>query len=201
MVPIAVVGLWPLRGLGYRYLAGMLGLAAIGTGSALFHGTLLRVAQAADELPMVGLGLACVWAVTHRGSHRGEGGALVAWLAAFALCFVLAYATVAWAFALFVAVYGLMIAWVAWRTVRLTWWAPSSPAMRRTALGMLLGFGSAFCVFWLAEHVFLPCEHPLQALQLHSWWHVLGGVGTVSWWRWVAHDRAHQREMGADIRL
>jgi len=191
MVPIALVGLWHLRGQGWRYVAGMIGLASVGTGSALFHGTLLRVAQALDELPMVATGLACAWAVVHRESPLGEGRRLAWALTAFGLGFAVAYATVPWAFGLFVGVYGLMIGWVALMTIRLTWFSPSTAAMRRSALGMLLGVGSAFFAFWLPEHVFLDCDHPLQALQLHSFWHVLGGLGTVSWWRWVHHHRAH----------
>ena len=184
-----MVGFWSLLRDGRRYWVAMLGLAAIGTGSALFHGTLLRFAQAADELPMLGVGLACVWALVRDASPAWVGDRLAHVLGLFGAGFVVAYATVPWAFALFVGVYGVMIAWVALQTARLTWLAPSSPEMKRSALAMLLSFGTAFFVFWLGEHVYLPCDHPLQALQPHSYWHVLGALGTVAWWRWERASR------------
>ena len=50
MVGIALIGLWRVRAEGWRFMLGMGGLAVVGLGSAAFHGTLLRVAQAADDL-------------------------------------------------------------------------------------------------------------------------------------------------------
>jgi dihydroceramidase len=190
MVGVATEGWRRVADAPLRYRLGMAGLAAVGTGSALFHGTLLRAAQAADELPMVGLGLACVWTLLLRGRPASEGRALLGVLSAFALAFVVAYFTVPWAFLLFTGVYGAMVTWVAVRTMQLSWGAPSPAPLRRAAATMVLSFGGAFFVFWLPEHVLLGCDHPLQILQLHSFWHVLGAVGSVAWWVWARLDAA-----------
>jgi hypothetical protein len=96
---------------------------------------------------------------------------------------------VPWAFALFIGLYAVMIGWVCVRTIQLTWWTPSSPPLRRAALGMIVGYVGSFAFFWLPEHVLLPCDHPLQALHLHGFWHLGGAVGTVSWWQWALLDR------------
>ena len=42
------------------------GLVGIGLGSAAFHGTLLRMCQALDELPMIGLSLVSVYCLAGR---------------------------------------------------------------------------------------------------------------------------------------
>ncbi|MFZ5476434.1 MAG: ceramidase domain-containing protein [Myxococcota bacterium] len=189
MVAIGLYGFWRVRDAALRFRLGMLGLAAVGAGSAAFHGTLLRAAQAADELPMVWLGLACVWALADRARAPGEGRSTLAALVAFGAAFCVAYATVPWAFALFVGVYATMVAWVALRTIQLTWGAPSSPAIRRAAATMIGTYLGSFFLCWFPEHVLLGCDHPLQALQLHSFWHVGGAVGTVAWWEWARLDR------------
>jgi dihydroceramidase len=189
MVLVAAWGWWTVRSAPRRFRIGMLGLGAVGAGSAAFHGTLLRAAQAADELPMVGVGLLCVWTLLQRAHPQGHGRAQALSLAAFAACFTLAYATVPWAFALFIGLYAAMIGWVCVCTIQLTWWTPSSPPLRRAALGMIVGYVGSFAFFWLPEHVLLPCDHPLQALHLHGFWHLGGAVGTVSWWQWALLDR------------
>lgn len=189
LVVLGAVGVWRLRASGARFVIGMLGLVAVGAGSAAFHGTMLRVAQAADELPMVWLGLACVWALADRARPAGVGKGFAGALAAFGALFCVAYATVPWAFALFIGVYGLMVAWVAVRTLQLSFWTPSSPAIRRAGATVILAYIGGFFVFWIPEHVLLACDHPLQAAQLHSWWHVGAGVGTYAWWSWAALDR------------
>jgi dihydroceramidase len=193
MVAVALAGLWRVRHAELRFRVGMVGLAAVGLGSAGFHGTLLRFAQAADELPMVWLGLACVWALADRARAPGEGRGFLGALVAFGVLFCAAYFTVPWAFQLFVGVYAAMVAWVAVRTIQLTWLGPSSTALRRAGATMVVGYLGSFFVFWLPEHVLLGCAHPLQALQLHSFWHLGGAVGTVAWWEWAALDRERAR--------
>jgi dihydroceramidase len=189
MVLIGAAGLWSVRDAGWRFRLGMVGLAAVGAGSAGFHGTLLRVAQAADELPMVAVGLMCVWTLLHRADPPRRGARSAVALLAFGVVFTATYATVPWAFALFIGLYTVMIGWVCVRTVQLTWGRPASAGLRRAALGMILGYVGSFLFFWLPEHALLACDHPLQALQLHSFWHLGGGVGTASWWIWARLDR------------
>jgi dihydroceramidase len=184
-----LVGAWRVRAEDARFPVGMLGIAVIGAGSAAFHGTLLRAAQAADELPMIWLGLACVWAIADRARPPGAGQPLARILAVFGALFCVAYATVPWAFHLFIGVYGVMVAWVFVRTVQLSWFGPSSETLRRWAALTLVAYVGGFAFFWVPEHVILSCDSPLQAFQLHAWWHLGAGVGTYAWWMWALQDR------------
>ncbi|MFN7147143.1 MAG: ceramidase domain-containing protein [Myxococcota bacterium] len=189
MVVMGLVGAWRVRRDGARFVIGMLGLAAVGAGSAAFHGTLLRVAQAADELPMVWLGLACVWALADRARPAGAGRPLARTLAVFGVLFCVAYATVPWAFHLFLAVYGAMVAWVAVRTMQLSWFPRAARPIRRWAALTVAGYLGGFFLFWVPEHVLLACDAAPQAFHLHSWWHLGAGFGTYAWWTWALHDR------------
>ena len=193
MVAIALAGLWRVRSEGWRFMLGMGGLAGVGLGSAAFHGTLLRVAQAADELPMIWLGIGCVWTVTARRWGDAQARPWALGMLLFGCAFMAAYATVPWAFALFIAVYGGMIAWVVLRTLWLTWGQPSTAEMRFFAKGTIFFYLGSFFFAWMPEHVLLGCDHPLQALHLHSWWHLGSAVGTVCWWLWAAEDHRRLR--------
>lgn len=162
MVLIGVEGLWRMRRLEARFWLGQLSLALIGLGSMAFHGTLLRIAQAADELPMVWAGLACVWALIQRDRPPGSGRPLALGLAGFGLMFCVAYAVVPWAFTLFLAVYAGMVVWVGVRSIQLTWFRPSSQQRRRVAAWWIAGYHGGFFMFWMPEHVLLGCDHPAQ---------------------------------------
>jgi dihydroceramidase len=185
LVVLGVLGMFRLHGL--RFRLGMFGLAGVGAGSALFHGSLVRLAQAADELPMVWLGLACVWTIADREKPPGEGRVLAAGFLLFGALFTIAYAVVPWAFTLFLGVYGALVAWLALRTAQLTLGAPFP--IKRAALATIGAYLGSFFVFWVPEHVVLACDHPLQAVQLHAWWHVGAGIGTYAWWWWAYLDR------------
>ena len=43
-------------------------------------------------------------------------------------------------------------------------------------------------VFWFPERL-LPCDHMLQAIQLHAWFHLLAMVGTYTGFLVVLYDR------------
>lgn len=189
MVGLGVFGLWRVRHAALRFRLGMLGTCVVGFGSAAFHGTLLRVAQAADELPMVWLGLACIWTLADRARAPGEGRGLAIGFAIFGSAFCAAYALVPWAFTLFVGVYTLLVAWLAIRTVQLSFFRLSPPRVRFAGATVILAYIGSFFVMWLPEHVLFACDHPIQAAQLHSWWHVGAGIGTIAWWEWAMLDR------------
>ena len=73
-------------------------------------------------------------------------------------------------------------------------WGPTgSPTLRRlvaTAAGLFL---LAFTGFWLPEHVFFPCDHPIQKLELHSLWHLTAGMGAYMGFLCVLWDRLSQQ--------
>ncbi len=189
MVVLGAVGAWRVRDAALRFRLGMLGTCAVGLGSAAFHATLLRVAQAADELPMVWLGLACVWTLADRARPAGAGRRLAAAFAVFGACFCAAYALVPWAFVLFLIVYACLVAWLAIRTVQVSFFPPAPPRVRFAAVTVILAYIGSFFAAWVPEHVLLGCAHPLQGLQLHSVWHLGAGVGTIAWWEWARLDR------------
>lgn len=190
MVGFGLLGLWRVRHAALRFRLGMLGTCAVGFGSAAFHGTLLRLAQAADELPMVWLGLACVWTLADRARPPGAGRPLAIGFGVFGTLFCVAYALVPWAFTLFVGVYAVLVAWLAIRTVQLSFFRPSSRRIRVAAAVVILAYIGSFFLTWVPEHVVLACSDPLQGLQLHSLWHLGAGLGTIAWWEWAMLDRA-----------
>lgn len=189
-LPMMALGLygaaWARRE-GGRFVVAFLGLALVGVGSAAFHGTLLRGPQALDELPMVYLGLITVWAVQLRERPEGEGGWLAAGMAVFAAAFTLTYAMIPQYFPFFVWTYAGLVTWLVLRSVAVT--ARGTPQMQRLLAGSALTYLGTLVGCWLPEHVWLPCDHPLQALQLHAWWHLGAGWGTYLWIVWAIVDR------------
>lgn len=197
IVLIAFGGLRQVRRSDLRFRIGMWGLAAVGAGSAAFHGTLLRVAQAADELPMVWSILACAWTVMERERPAGAGNGRAAWIALSAVAFTLAYARVPWAFALFIAVYAGVAIWVMGRTIQLSFFQPAPAPMRRAAAGVIACYGGGFLLCWVPEHLLLGCDHAVQRLQLHAFWHLGAGLGSALWWEWARLDRERLRSGAA----
>ena len=72
-VPMGLAGLFGLIACWFskeriplRFQVSFLALSAIGFGSVAFHGTLLRVSQATDELPMIGLSLISMYCLAVR---------------------------------------------------------------------------------------------------------------------------------------
>jgi hypothetical protein len=98
---------------------------------------------------------------------------------------------------LFIGAYVVMLLYLASGTLRLALSASSSPAFRRLCL-LTLGLNLFAGVgLWLPEHVWLPCSHPLQALKLHSVFHLFAGLGTYAWIFALIVDRRAQRGAAA----
>ncbi len=170
-----------------RFVVAFTGLAVVGAGSIAFHGTLLRVSQALDELPMVYLGLIAVWMLAHR--EGGEGRQMAAWMTLYALGFTAAYGRVEQAFEIFLATYAGLITWVVVQSVRLTWMRPSPKLLSNLLRTSALGYLGSLAFFWIPEHVLFACDDPIQRLQLHSWWHLGAGTGSYTWLMWAMTDR------------
>lgn len=201
MVALGVYGLWRWTRLagGLRRHAWLFaGLAMVGMGSTAFHGTLLRPAQALDELPMVYLGMVGAWALALRAAPREAGGGLAAAMVAYAVGFTVTYFVAEASFLVFIGSYGLLVAYAALRSSWLTWGRPAPGLLQRLLAVSWLGFVGTLGLCWLPEHVFLPCDHPLQVLPLHALWHLGAGAGTYAWCLWAVADRARVegRELG-----
>jgi len=180
-----------------RFVGMFAGLTMVGVGSAAFHGTLLRPAQALDELPMVFLSLLGMWIVMHRGRGWEDGNKVAAFLAAFAFVFSASYFTLPWAFSFFIAIYGMLVGWLTITSARLTYDADDHILIRLLTISAV-GFFGGLLGCWVPEHVMLPCDHPVQQLHLHSWWHLLAGTGTFAFIVWMRHlDRQHRQDATA----
>lgn len=193
MVAFGLVGLvwwWRHRArVARRFAWGFAGLALVGVGSAAFHGTLLRGPQALDELPMVYVGLLGAWMLRNRARPRHEGVALAVAMAVYAVLFTATYAFATTYFLIFLVSYSVLVAYMALGSAMITW-VRKAPQLQSVLLIMaaVTFFGATF-LFWIPEHVLLGCDHPLQALHLHSWWHLGAGSGTYAWFLWAIVDR------------
>ena len=96
-----------------RFLACYAGLALVGAGSMAFHATLLRLPQAADELPMVYAILVATWVMLHRRTDPGKGKPSALFFLAYAVGFTAAYFTSAAYFHIFLATFSVLATFVA----------------------------------------------------------------------------------------
>ncbi len=172
-----------------RFLINYVGLGVVGVGSAAFHGTLLRWAQALDELPMVWLGLVGVWTVWQRAQPRGTGKALAVVALVFAALFTTAYLQAPAFFTVFIATYALCAAYMVLAAIRWTYVNPSPPVLRRVFAWSALTYLGTLAFCWIPEHVLLPCDSLVQAIPLHALWHLGAGFGTYLWILWSILDR------------
>ena len=181
-----------------RFLAGAIVLTIVGWGSAAFHGTLLRVGQALDELPMVYAGLTFLYIVLARHDSGLEPmqSRLRAWrfaLVLFAVAFTAGYFFLQRGFIFFVLAYSALVATLVVRTGQISWREGRGPtrSVRRKLFWLSSGsYVGGVLLLWIPEHVLLPCSHPAQALHLHAWFHLTSAVGSYSWMLWAAYDRA-----------
>lgn len=196
-VPIALLGLlcvvwarWPKFRRDPRFLLGGLAVLVVGVGSTAFHGTLLRSAQALDELPMIYSGLTFLYVVRWR--EDGDPRRRRLWqvgLLVYAAAFTVAYFVLPQYFTFFILTYaGAVTALVVW-TARVSFWSASDPGRRRLFVVSAGSYVGGVFLLWIPEHVLLPCAHPAQALHLHAWFHLASAVGSYAWLLWAAYDR------------
>ena len=129
-----------------RFFLNFVAFAVVGWGSTAFHGTLLRIPQAADELPMVYSALVSIYILVLRRDFEDANPAKRQrqWgigLSLFALGFTIAYWTTAsWYFIIFLLIYGSLITYLTLRTLYLSYTAQNRAQMVRlcwAAFGML----------------------------------------------------------------
>ena len=204
IVALGLYGLaWVLRRrdrLEPRFLACFVALTLVGVGSVAFHATLLQVAQAADELPMVYGSLVLLYClVTRRPGDAARERLWAFGLTAYAVLFTVAYGALEAYFVWFIWSYGIIAGLLVIGTVRIALGPTGGPTHRRIAGAAAGAIVGAFLLFWLPEHVLLGCDHPLQALELHSLWHTVAGTGTYLGILFAVHDRLTIRGQPADL--
>lgn len=196
-VPIALFGLlcvlwarWPRFRADPRFLLGGFAVFVVGVGSTAFHGTLLRSAQALDELPMIYSGLAFLYIVRHR--IDAEARRRRYWqvgLLSYAAAFTVAYFALPAYFVFFIVSYAAAVTLLVLWTARVSFVTASDRPRRRLFLLSAGSYVGGVFLLWVPEHVLLPCDHPIQGLQLHAWFHLTSALGSYAWLLWAAYDR------------
>ena len=188
-----------------RFHLAFLGLSAIGFGSVAFHGTLLRTSQALDELPMIGLSLVFMYGLAVRNDHTlPPRRALIKqrlWAigsTVYGVAFTLAYFLAESYFIVFLVSYGSMVAFVIGRSWWVTFKKPRLALLERVGWLAFGTFAFGFFGLWIPERV-MECYHPLQALHLHSGWHITSTIGGYGWCLWALIDR--KRLLGEPVQL
>jgi dihydroceramidase len=211
LVALGLYGAWNARrqGLSTRFVLAFASLAVVGLGSTAFHATMLRVAQAADELPMIYATLIFLYCLRFRESAgvdaQGELSSMRRWrfgLGAASLLFTIVYFVEVEQFAPFIVTFTVATAAVTLWGLRVAFLRPA-PRVYRGFLGFSAGaMVGGFFLFWIPEHVLLACDHPLQALHLHSWFHLLATASGYTLALWLAYHslligrRAPRIELG-----
>ena len=185
MMSIGLYAAWLCKqhGTPTRFILSHLCLAFVGFGSVLFHATLLRPMQLLDELPMMYGTLVFLYAVIQRGRPGLQNRSLLALLAALAVMLTLATLVSTDAHHI---MYGFMAAYLIYQSniMRKENDVTSARALITIAVSMYI-LGS---VLWAIENMYC---HNVQSMQLHAWWHVLSGSGTVCYLTFVNFHHLH----------
>lgn len=159
-----------------RFRAQFLSVIAIGIGSALFHATMVLVAQQADESPMVWSILTWTLIIWAKDMPDWLERVLPYCLAVYGVAFSIAHAFFRWT-TFFQCHFGLFVALNIGRLAG-HYRACRSPAARRVLVGYVAGV-LAGTAFWLVDFHF--CEviatWPINP-QGHAIWHAIMGSTT-----------------------
>jgi dihydroceramidase len=167
-----------------RLAFGYLLLAIVGLGSAAFHGTLLKTAQASDELPMILTGLVFAYILARRNDAPARP-AYVAALVGYGAAVLVAYFTLKAYFHFFLIAYALILAYLTVGTWRVSGESKTARRYFWASVGAYLG---GFAFLWIPEHFLLACSHPLQRLQLHAIFHLTSSFGSFMWLRLLSQS-------------
>ena len=183
-----------------RFAVAFVSLAVIGLGSAAFHGTLLRIPQACDELPMIWLGVICFYCLVTRRPDipaairlRWSTGLTIG-----CLVFTGAYFAVEDYFALFIGVYAAVVGYVCVVTWRVAFRESRDARVRQLFWWSVVAYLGGFALFWIPERT-LGCDHPFQAIQPHTLFHLSSSVGPYAWILLATMDRLVRLGGGARL--
>ncbi|MCC6810930.1 MAG: ceramidase [Deltaproteobacteria bacterium] len=196
IVGLAAYGLWQARRAERRFSLAFVLLAMVGLGSVAFHGTLLKSAQASDELPMILCGLAYAFILINRKRPRAAVAAvlrrewpLVLGLVGYAALVVFAYFSLAAYFHFFLAAYALIVTYLSAGSLYLVFREDRRDEMKRLLFASVGCYLGGLSLLWVPEHALLGCAHPLQSLQLHAIFHLTSAIGSYCWLRMMMHQR------------
>ncbi len=183
---------WRWRGaLERRFAVCFAGLAVVGAGSTLFHGTLLKLPQASDELPMIWLSLVYFFCLVTRApdTPKPVQRRWAAGLSLYGAVFTAAYFWVSNYFALFLTSYIAFAGYVCIGTWKVAFRESDDPRMRALFGWSVGAFVGGFLLLWIPERG-LGCSHGFQAIQPHAWFHLItGAMGPYAWILLAALER------------
>jgi len=176
-VPIFLFGfLGVVHGLrqGYRarFLVPLALFALVGAGSMAFHGTLLYVGQAMDELPMIWGAAALLFSVVETKPAVGRWWLAPA-LVAYCVAFTAAYLLTPDLFVYFLLSYIALILSIFFGSLAYYRRIEHAGAKRMLAAAAVLYLGGFF-LFWLPDK--LACAN-VQRFQFHALFHLTSSIG------------------------
>ena len=162
------------RGAGIKFTFCCVGLTVVGCGSTLFHATLLRETQTADEAPMV---VVCsLYLYLMCTSHRGATEAYKRKLGAFLTVYTCLIYAAMYIFPEKAWIFHLTLIWIvaACVIVMIQIYREAGASSFHPRLQPLVEYTLAFAIIswtlWSVEP--LVCDSLLGHFQLHAWWHV-----------------------------
>jgi len=201
-LPIAVAGAWawayatPKRYRSWpRFGLAWLAFMAIGIGSALFHATLRRSAQALDEVPMVFANLVFIYCLLLPSETQASQLAIAFTIVA---CILTSIYVVWEAYVVFFFMYGLGVLYLFISAGLRAYRSQTQNAVVLQYMWKLgggtyaLGFG-----IWIADNV--ACKQ-LGVGYLHMAWHFFACAGTVVFVLWLIASTADAEEHEVKLR-
>ena len=191
-----------------HYLLAFACFAVVGLGSFLFHATLMREFQLADELPMLwsnGMFAYCI--VTAEETKERAAKTSFTWIALITVVFtVLVVLFDTEDQSIFLITYGAGVAYLVVNSRYLDhkYNTTGEVVLLETSICFYIG---GFVV-WLIDRLYckeLVMGVRVRSLYLHSWWHVGAGIGTFSlvlFWIWTRGKylkRKKQKLMGMNV--
>ncbi len=173
-----------------RFAVCYLALAVIGLGSVAFHGTLLKLPQASDELPMIWLSLVCFYCLVTRRADTPKQ-TRVRWqlgLSGYGVLFTAAYFTLEDYFVAFLVSYGAVVAYISIVTFRVAFREMDSPTLKRLFRWSVVAYLGGFFLLWIPERT-LGCDHTFQLIHPHAFFHLSSSIGTYAWVMLSMFDR------------
>lgn len=210
-VGVLLAGIYFLRrslrfSYGRRFHFASVGVAIIGLGSILFHGTLQRWGQVLDEVPMLWSSLIFLWIACVNnmdGCAENRWGTILGW-SLFVLGIVSTYIYLLGGFAYFIVVYIITVIGVFGATLYQL--RKDSPA-RRYAFMAVGYYSGGFLFLWLPEQ--LLCgnrkvsfhESGLLSLPipLHAFFHLTSSIGPVCCLTYLTFEYLEQRKRNPSL--